>query len=426
MSTTLTIERLGAQGDGIAAGAAGAVYVPFTLPGETVTVARAAIGARAELLDVITPSSQRVTPPCRHFGSCGGCALQQFEPSAYLAWKRDKVGEALRREGIEAPLAPIVACAPGSRRRIVLSARRAGGRVLLGYNRALSHDIVDIVECPIAEPALVAALPSLRQLAGLLAPRTDAFRLTVTATAEGADVAASGAGSFNDKRRTAAAAFTLAAGFARLSIDGEVVLEPRRPTVDFGGAAVTPPPGGFLQAVAAAEAAMAERVVGHLAGARRIADLFSGSGAFALRLARQGEVHAVETDAAALAALARGARASQGMRRVTTELRDLGRRPLGAKELGGFDAVVFDPPRAGAAEQSRQLAGSHVPRVAAVSCNPVTLARDLRILIDGGYRLSAVVPVDQFLWSPHVEAVALLDKETVKPAFRRSAGWHRR
>ena len=154
VSTTLTIERLGAQGDGIAAGAAGAVYVPFTLPGETVTVARAAIGARAELLDVITPSSQRVTPPCRHFGSCGGCALQQFEPSAYLAWKRDKVGEALRREGIEAPLAPIVACAPGSRRRIVLSARRAGGRVLLGYNRALSHDIVDIVECPIAEPAL--------------------------------------------------------------------------------------------------------------------------------------------------------------------------------------------------------------------------------------------------------------------------------
>ncbi len=193
-------------------------------------------------------------------------------------------------------------------------------------------------------------------------------------------------------------------------MDGEIIIEPRKPVVSFGAISVVPPPGGFLQAVAAAEAAMAELALAHLKGAKKIADLFAGAGAFALRLAKGAEVHAVEGDQAALAALDRGFRMGFGLKRVTSEKRDLFRRPLTFKELNAFDGVIFDPPRAGAEDQAKQLARSDVPYVVAVSCNPTTLARDLRILIDGGYTLKSVTPVDQFLWSPHVEAVALLEK----------------
>jgi 23S rRNA (uracil1939-C5)-methyltransferase len=282
--------------------------------------------------------------------------------------------------------------------------------MLLGYNRALSHTIVDIEECPIARPEVVAALEPLRALAKILCNTDKAFRLTITVTASGLDVAVHGSGRLEGKARNAASDFTLRAGLARLSVDGEIIIEPRKPAVLFGDVSVSPPPGAFLQAVAGAEQAMADIVSAHLGKAKRIADLFSGAGAFALRLAKGAEVHAVEADAASLAALDRGFRFGSGLKRMTTERRDLFIRPVTAKELNAFDGVVFDPPRAGAEAQSRQIAKSDVPLVAAVSCNPVTLARDLTILIEGGYALQRVVPIDQFLWSPHVEAVALLTK----------------
>jgi 23S rRNA (uracil1939-C5)-methyltransferase len=409
MSAEFRIERLGAQGDGIAATERGPVFIPFTLGGERVTASRN--GDRADLLAVVEPSPLRVEPACRHFGECGGCALQHMEEGAYRRWKRDRVAEALRGRGIEAEVAPLIPCVRQERRRVTFTARRTEAGMLLGYNRALSHTIVDIEECPIARPEIVAALEPLRALASMVCSTDKAFRLTVTVTASGLDVAAHGSGKLAEKARNMAADFAMRAGLARLSVDGEIIIEPRKPAVLFGDVSVSPPPGAFLQAVAGAEQAMADIVSAHLGKAKRIADLFSGAGAFALRLAKGAEVHAVEADAASLAALDRGFRFGSGLKRVTTERRDLFIRPVTAKELNAFDGVVFDPPRAGAEAQSREIAKSDVPLVAAVSCNPVTLARDLAIMIEGGYTLQRVVPIDQFLWSPHVEAVALLTKK---------------
>ena len=408
MNATFEIERLGGQGDGIARSESGPVYIRYALPGETVTAARQK--DRADLIAVVKPSPQRVEPPCRHFGTCGGCALQHFDMEAYNAWKRAKVVDALKGAGIEAPVAPIVPCVPGTRRRVTFAGRRTAAGMLLGYHEALSHQIVDIAECPIARPEIVAKLDELRGLAAIFAAGPAPFRMTVMTTASGLDIACEETGRLPDAARLAAIDFVRRAGFARLSVGGETVVATRPPVVMFGSIAVEPPPGAFLQATVEAEDAMAALVTGHLAGAKRTADLFSGSGTFALRLASRAAVHAVESDAASLAALDRAARFAGGLRQVTTERRDLFRRPLLARELERFDGLVFDPPRAGAEDQSKQIARSAVLRVAAVSCNPVTLARDLAILIAGGYRVASVTPIDQFLWSGHVEAVALLEK----------------
>ena len=409
MSAILTIARLGGQGDGIADSEKGPVFVPFALPGERVNVALAA--KKADLVSVLDASLQRVEPSCRHFTRCGGCAMQHLEEGAYRDWKRGLLVEALRAKGIDVEVAPLVSCPPHSRRRAALTAKRGEKGMVLGFNAALSHRIVDIEECPVMLPQLVAALPLLRQLAGLVARTDDAFRLLVTHTASGLDIAAQGGGRLEGKPRQRAIEFCIANGVARLTVDGEIVIEPRKPALMVGDISVAPPPGAFLQAVAAAEEAMAGLVAAHLGKAKRVADLFAGIGTFALRLARQSEVHAVESDAAALAALDRAFRFGQGLRKVTVEKRDLFVRPLTFKELdASFDGLVFDPPRAGAEAQAAQIARSQVRFVAAVSCNPLTLARDLAILIDGGYALKSVAPIDQFLWSPHLEAVALLEK----------------
>lgn len=409
MSTALTIDHLGAQGDGVAPTGNGQVFVPFTLPGERVT---AAIGKnRADLLAILDPSPERVAPACRHFGTCGGCALQHMAMPAYLGWKRDKVVAALKGRGIDAPVGDIVASPPHSRRRVVFAVRRTERGMLLGYNQALSHQIVDIEECPISVPAIVAALDKLRELARIACNTGDAFRMAVTASETGLDIELRDAGKLTDDARTAVSRFAMAAGFARVSFDGEIVIEPRKPVLMAGEIAVMPPPGAFVQAVAHAEEAMATLVTDHLRKAKNVADLFCGWGTFSLRLAKRSQVHAVEADAPALAALDRAFRFGEGLKTVTTEKRDLFRRPLTFKELDArFDGLVFDPPRAGAEDQAKQIARSSVPHVAAVSCNPVTLARDLEILISGGYALKSVTPVDQFLWSAHVEAVALLEK----------------
>lgn len=402
------IDRLGAQGDGVAATASGPVFIPFVLPGEevTATVER----GRGALVSVDKPSPLRVVPACRHFGVCGGCAVQHMEAGAYQAWKRDLVVQALASRGIAAEVGPLIACRPQTRRRATFSARRGDAGIVLGFVRALSSEIVPIEECPVLLPGIVSALDSLRRLAGLIAATAQPFHLLVTATASGLDVAATGSGRLSDEARRAAVRFAIEQGFARLSIDAEVLVESRKPAVAFGDVAVSPPPGGFLQATVAAEEAMAGLVGAHLERARRVADLFAGCGTFSLRLARRAEVHAVEADAASLAALDRAFRGTPGLKRVTVERRDLFRRPLAPRELGRFDGLVFDPPRAGAEDQSKQIARSDVPLVAAVSCSPATLARDLRILVDGGYLVRSVTPIDQFLWSPHVEAVALLEK----------------
>ncbi|WP_027164653.1 class I SAM-dependent RNA methyltransferase [Mesorhizobium sp. WSM3224] len=408
MSTRFTIARLGSQGDGIANAEGGEVFIPFTLPGETVTAARQK--DRATLMSVLEASPLRIDPACRHFTECGGCALQHYEAEAYRQWKREKVVQALKGKGIACEIAALVPCAPHSRRRVTFSARRAEAGMQLGFVRALSSEIIPIEECPISLPAIVSALDRLRALADLICATPKAFHMTVTVTASGLDIAVHDAGKLGDNQRRIASNFVMAEGLARLSVDGEIIVEPKKPVVQFGSVAVAMPPGAFLQATEAAEQTMASLVGQHLSRAKKVADLFAGCGSFALRLGAKSEVHAVEGDAAALAALDRAFRFASGLKRVTSERRDLFRRPLTFKELNAFDGVVFDPPRAGAEDQSKQIARSDVPLVAAVSCNPVTLARDLRILIDGGYTLKAVTPIDQFLWSPHVEAVALLEK----------------
>lgn len=408
MSSRFRIHGLGAQGDGVAHTESGPVFIPFTLPGEEVTAARQK--ERAELISVLEPSPLRIAPACRHFTICGGCSLQHMERDAYLAWKRGKVVDALKSRGIDAPVADIVPCAPASRRRAVFSARRTERGAVLGYNRAFSHEIIDIEECPILVPEIETKLPLIRDVAARVARTRQPFHLTVTRTESGLDIAASDSGPLTAADRSTLTDFIVRSGIARLTVDGEIIVEPKKPLVDFGGATVTPPPGGFLQAVPSAENAMAELVIGHIGKARKVLDLFAGSGTFALRLARSAEVHAVEGDAASLAALDRGFRMGTGLRRVTMEKRDLFRRPVTFKELNAFDGLVFDPPRAGAEDQSKQIARSDIPKIAAVSCNPVTLARDLSILIAGGYTMKSVTPIDQFLWSPHVEAVALLEK----------------
>lgn len=408
MTTRFEIARLGAHGDGVVDVAGGHVFIPFALPGETVTAARER--DRAQLIAVLEPSPQRIAAACRHFTECGGCAIQHLEDGAYRAWKRGLVVHALKARGIEAPVGDLVACPPNSRRRAAFTARNTDTGLHLGYNKAFSNLLIDIEECPVLLPAIVEASGILRHLAGIIANTSKPFRFLVTATEVGFDVAAADCGKPTEAIRRAASDFVIKSKIARLSIDGEIIVEPVKPMLTFGTATVTPPPGAFVQAVADAEDAMAALVTGHMRKSKKVADLYSGCGTFALRLATNSEVHAVEGDGPALAALDRGFRFASGLKRVTSERRDLDRRPLTFKELNAFDGIVFDPPRAGAEDQCKQIARSDVPMVAAVSCNPATLARDLRILIDGGYALKSVVPIDQFLWSHHVEAVALLEK----------------
>lgn len=414
MSTvTVTIARLGAQGHGIANGEDGPVYVPYALPGETLAIARN--GDHGTVMSTSNPSPDRVTPPCRHFGpdsdACGGCSLQHLADVPYHAFKRNLVVEALRSKGLTPEVGELVIARPGERRRVVFSARRTEKEFLLGFNRAETNHIVSIVECPIASPGIVARLEAIRAVGKALATSSETFRIAVLETLAGLDLAAEGLKPLDDKQRRAVTETVLALkSIARVSVNGEIVIELQKPLVDFGGVKVSPPPGAFTQATKPAEDAMAELVLSHVGKAKRVIDLFAGSGTFSLRLARLAKVHAVEGEEKSVKALDLAARNTQGLKPVSVEKRDLFRRPMMVSELKNYDAVVFDPPRAGAEVQMKDLARSSVKTIVAVSCNPLTFARDLRILVDGGYQIKAVTPIDQFLWSPHVEAVALLQK----------------
>jgi 23S rRNA (uracil1939-C5)-methyltransferase len=402
------ITEMGARGEGVAEGPKGPVHVPFTLPGESVNAA--VNGGRGTVVSILDASKDRVTPVCKHFERCGGCMLQHWQTGAQLEWKRNEVRDALAKRGIEAEVQSIIGCGPGERRRVTFTVREEQGRKVAGFNAAHSHDVVEVTECAVAAPQIVAALGAVRELAKLFKVKKEGGHIAVTLTESGLDMHVSGIDKLEDGQRRKMSAFALAHGLARLSAENEVLVEPKRPVVHFGDVPVTPPPGGFLQASERIETAMAALVVAHLSKAKKVADLFAGSGAFTFRIAGKAPVHAVEGEKTAVEALDGGRRGLQGLKAITVEQRDLFRRPLMVAELKAYDAVVFDPPRAGAEDQARMLAKSSVRWIAAVSCNPATLARDLRILIDGGYKLKSVTPFDQFLWSAHVEAVALLEK----------------
>jgi len=403
VAETVTIDALGHAGDGIVS-AGRRLFVPFTLPGETVEIERQ--GERGRLLRILAPSPSRIDPLCRHFGACGGCALQHMEVEAYLGWKRDNVVRAFAQQGIEAPIEPMVPILPASRRRAVFSAIRTAQGIVLGFHRKSAKEIVALAECPILVPAITRRLDLIRDIAALFIRPGKPARIVVVAADNGLDIAFEAAGRLDPRALGKLAQLAEAGDIARISAGGQEIILKRRPEIRSGDVLLAPVPGGFLQAAAPAEAVMAKAVLAHVGTATPVLDLFAGIGTFSLRLARKAPVTAVEGDAALLAAVEEACRHMTGLKPVTVRKRDLFHNPMAAVELNAFGAVVFDPPAAGAKSQAETIARSTVRKVVAVSCNPATLARDARILIDGGYRLERVLPVDQFLFSAEIEAVA--------------------
>jgi 23S rRNA (uracil1939-C5)-methyltransferase len=404
----IRIERLGAQGDGVAGEGADAVFVAGALPGETVSVRDDA--GRLALVGIDAASPDRIAPVCRHFGTCGGCAVQHLADAPYRAWKRRLVETALARAGLSCELAPLVDGHGAGRRRVTLHGRRRGVEALAGFMKPKSHELIAIEACPILKPELARAPVVAQAITQALRGSDKPLTILITAALGGLDVDVRGHGPAGDTLRLALTSLAERLDLARLSLHGDIVVERRQPLQRMGKALVLPPPGGFLQPTSEGEAALAALAVAATAGARRVADLFAGCGPFALRLAEGAEVLAVESEAKALAALDKAARATPGLRRVLTETRDMFRRPLLPGELKGFDAVVLDPPRAGAEAQCRELANSDVARIAYVSCDPQSFARDAAILTAGGHALERVTPVDQFRYSHHVELVGVFRK----------------
>jgi 23S rRNA (uracil1939-C5)-methyltransferase len=396
----LVIQRLGHLGDAIAMGPEGPLYLKGFLPGEEVE------GDDLTAMRILTPSTSRVRPPCVHARACGGCALQHAADGFVADWKTEVVQSALRGQGIEAAFLPMQISPPKSRRRATFSARRTKGGVTIGFHARASDVLVDIPNCQLLHSDLLAALPKLDPLVRLGATRVAEIQIQVTQTLTGLDVAVSDGKELDAPSQMELARICEAAGFARLTWNGEMVAMRHAPMLRFGRAMVAPPPLAFLQATAQGEAALLAAVRRVVGPARKIVDLFAGLGTFALPLAEAADVLAVEGDAKMMAALSLGARGAENLHRVDTQARDLFRRPLEPDELKGIDAVVIDPPRAGAEAQMTTLAQTKVPRIAAVSCNPVTFARDAKILLSGGYRLDFVQVVDQFRWSQHIELAA--------------------
>ncbi len=415
----LVIDSIGVRGDGVARHEGRPVYVPFTAPGDRVRVrlgARHGEGSAATLVELLAPG-ERATPVCRHFGACGGCALQHLAGPAYVAAKERQIAEALRQHALAAAeIAPLLRLAPGTRRRARFALEHpCAGPPLVGFHARASHRVVDMRECAVLDPKLLALVETLRQAVPRFLPRGSTGAATATLGDSGIDLlldlpAAPALAALEDL-----ASFAAAQDLARLLWRAPGVEEPvpaairRKPRIVFAGVPVDLPPDAFLQASIAAEAALVEEVLAGIGAASPVADLYAGLGTFSLALAARAAVHAVEGSRAAAAALsAAGARA--GLARLTVECRDLEARPLAPEELARYDAVVFDPPRAGARAQSAALARSRVPRIVAVSCSPASFARDARLLVDGGYRLARVQPIDQFVWSPHVELVARFER----------------
>ena len=412
MTKQLTIARLGHRGDGIADTPTGPVYVPYALRGETVTVEPVAGHPDRRHLDhVDKPSHERAIPICKHFGQCGGCAMQHWSLAEYHLWKRGLVAEALAQAGVIAPLESLIDAHGQGRRRAVLHARR-GDRDLLevGFTAPRAHHIVAIDRCPILAPGLDGAIPAAWAIAEILKPADKPLDIQVTETDSGMDVDVRGSGPLKSGRTTALAGVAEKHRLARITHHGELVAQAAQPLLKIGRALVPLPPGAFLQATAAGEAALARLVLEHVGNAKRVADLFCGIGTFALRLAERARVSAADSEASAIKALERAVANTSGLKPVEAQARDLFRRPFTAAELKGFDAVVFDPPRLGAEAQARELVKSAVPTVVAVSCAAASFARDARILVDGGYKLVSVTPVDQFRYSFHVEIVGKFER----------------
>ncbi len=412
---TLDVEitAIGGQGDGLAQTDAGLLYVPLTVPGDVARVipeAKKGEGQAARLVDIIRSSADRREPACRHFGACGGCTLQHLSDGIYVEFKRGRIVEALARRGLQGvPVAAPILVPPGTRRRTRFSARTGNGGVILGYSQRASHRLEDVYQCPVLAPALEALLTALRTALEPMLTDQGPMQISAVETDSGTDLVFEAKDEPGLDIRRELADFAESADLARLSwsADGftETIVQRRVPVIRFGDHHVALPAGAFLQASKEAEEWMAQFAQDHI-NTGPTADLFAGLGTFSFRLADKASVTAFETDAGMVDALRQGARSNR-LDKLRAERRDLFRDPVTPMELGGYEAVVIDPPRAGAKAQSKELAESTVPLIVAFSCNPNTFARDARILVDGGYQLDLVVPIDQFRWSAHVELAAV-------------------
>lgn len=401
----LTIERLGHHGDGIAKGPDGPIYVSQALPGEEVEGTLQ--GDHLTDARILTPSPDRKKPPCTHARTCGGCLLQHASDPFVENWKQGIVRGALSAQGLDAPFRPTLTSPPRSRRRATLAARKTKGGALLGFHARGSDLIIPVPNCQLLHPDLIATFPVLEAITRLGGSRTVELALTVTRSLAGPDISVTGGKPLESGLQLELARLAEQHSLSRLTWNGETVALRTAPMQRFGKALVAPPPAAFLQATEQGEAALLSAVTDAIGpNARRIADLFAGCGTFALPLAEQAEVHAVEGDAAMTAAMEKAWRNTEGLKKIVTETRDLFRRPLEPDEFKGIDAVVIDPPRAGAEAQFATLSRSKVPVIAAVSCNPATFARDARMLVQAGWTLDWVQVVDQFRWSSHVELAA--------------------
>ena len=404
MSEIVEIVKLGHGGDGVTADG---LFVPYTVPGDVARIRREA--ARGQLTDLVTSGPWRGLPRCGHFTRCGGCALQHVAAEPYLAWKRELVIAALKQRGFaDAPVEAIRAVDPGTRRRASFKARATANGVMLGFYEPGSRNLVDLEECPVLVPRLANLMAPLKTHLRALLKLGETGELFCTTTDAGVDVSLKLKRARSPGLLSELAEFASALKLARLSWNGEPVVMAREPTLCVGRFTVALPPDCFLQPTEEGERILQVLVREHIGSARRVADLFSGCGTFALTLADGHMVHAADSVAPQIGALQAAAKEERVP--VTAETRDLFRRPLSTAELASFDAVVLDPPRPGASAQVQALAQSKAPRVLYVSCNPASFARDARVLADGGFNLTRVVPLDQFLWSPHVELFAVFNK----------------
>jgi 23S rRNA (uracil1939-C5)-methyltransferase len=418
----LRIERLGADGDGIAHLPDGKpAYVARALPGETVRVAltaRRGEGWAATLEDVIEPGPDRIAPPCPHFGSCGGCAVQHMRDDGYAAWKSALLTDALKRAGFaDPPVAEMRRTPPGTRRRMDLALRRAGGRVIVGLHAPRSRDVIDLTTCPVLHPDLFALIAPLRDLLRPMQALRDGSAI-VNLLDSGPDLLLRTDAPLTTADRTALTSFARRRGLPRISWalkngapEPVCVLRPAVTTLS--GGEIAPPPGAFLQASAAGEAAIIEAVLAglpeRLPAKARIVELYAGCGTLSFALSTRARVQAFEGDAAAFATLRKAAAGH----RIEVRLRDLARQPLTAAECNGATALVLDPPYAGAAAQMPALAASGIAQIVYVSCNPAALARDARVLNAAGYRVLRATPIDQFLWSPRLESVVVFARQSI-------------
>lgn len=408
------VDTIGAYGDGVVTVDAEKIFVPYTAPSDHIKLETR--GQKGQLLELLNAGPDRMDPPCAYYGRCGGCAFQHVTRDFYVKWKKAQIVSALVAAGIsEAPIANMVEIDPATRHRAQFSVQRSGKDVQLGYFEKRSRNIIPIDNCLVLHPKLQAKLKALRALAGAVPREWASFSIAVTLYSNGLDVNFISSKRLSEPTPTgmqSLAKMMADVGVIRVSLGGEVLMAINQPVISFDGISVSPPPGAFLQASQMGQAALIGLVVTAAKDSKKIIDLFAGCGTFSLPLSKTATVEAVDSDAGAIGALKTAAAVAQGYKAnpVKTGIRNLFENPFRASELNKFDAIVIDPPRAGAIEQMREIAVSKVRRVVSVSCDLKTFSRDAKILLEGGYVLTQLTPVDQFVYSPHIELVGVFER----------------